>query len=79
LANSPRFIERILLVEEAGLRVRCHARFRFGRRLGGEAAGGGGDEAENFDGLEGEAGDEDAEGVGAGVGRGEEESVVVEE
>jgi hypothetical protein len=80
LANSPRFIERILLVEEAGLGVFGHMGFGFGFGLGGEgAAGGGGDEAEDLDGLEGEAGNEEAEGIGAGVGWGEEEAAVVEE
>ena len=65
------------------MRVGYHASFALGRGrgcgLGGEAAGGGGDEAQDFDGLEGRARDKEAESVGARVGWGEEETVVVEE
>ena len=52
---------------------------RVGVLAGGLAFGGGGDEAEDLEGPEGEAGDEEALGIAAGVGRGEEEAVVGEE
>jgi hypothetical protein len=61
------------------LGVRGHWRPGFGCWLGDNAAGRGGDEAENVDGTEGEAGDEESESVGAGVRWREEDAAVVEE
>jgi hypothetical protein len=51
----------------------------FGWRGAGLAAGGGGDDGEELDLGEGGAGNVEALGVGAGVGRGEEETIVVGE
>lgn len=66
---------RILLAKEFGLYVWRRGSFEFGER----ATGGSGDEAEDIDGFEGWAGDEEALGVGAWVRRGKEEAAIVEE